>query len=77
MSEPYINIFGNYLYYTEDKYTQDKQAIDYLWGLEASEVKTFFDAAFATGQANFTTAYGYDYKIIYDYSSKRYTLEPR
>lgn len=77
MAQPYISISGYYLYYDEDKYSDDKQAINYLYGLDASEIKTIFDAAYATGEASFRTGYGYDFKITYDYSNKSYTLQPK
>ena len=77
MSDAYLNLHGYYLYYDENNYTADKDALDYMYKLDESQMKTLFDAAQMDGEANFKTDYGYDYKIVYDYSTKMHTLLKR
>ncbi len=77
MSESYANFYGYYLYYDDNSYKDNKDAFSYLNKLDQSQIKTFFDAAKVDGEANFKTSYGADYKIVYDYSSKAYTLLKR
>ena len=77
MAQTYIKLHGYWLYYDDAKYNEYKDVIYYLETLEEGELKTFFDAAYADGKADFETKYGYNYSIVYDYSSKIYTLEPR
>ena len=77
MSDAYVNLQGYYLYYDADNYASEKDAFNYLYKLDASQIKTFFDAAKLDGEANFKTDYGYDYKIVYDYSKKMYVLNKR
>lgn len=77
MSHPYVNYYGYYLYYDDNNYNDNKDAFNYLGKLDASQIKTFFDAAKMNGEANFKTSYGSDYKIVYDYSSKCHTLLKR
>lgn len=72
----YISFFGYYLYYDANNYKDEKDAFNYLYTLDQSQIKTLFDAAKYDGEANFKSPYGYDYKIIYD-SSKTYTLMKR
>lgn len=74
MSQSYLNFQGYYLYYDDDTYHDNKDAFSYLGKLDQSQIKTFFDAAKANGEANFKTDYGYDYKIVYDRSATTYTL---
>ena len=77
MADSYINLQGYYLYYDPNNYASEKDAFNYLGKLDASQIKTFFDAAKMDGEANFKSDYGYDYKIVYDYSNKMYTLVKR
>ena len=77
MSDAHINLQGYWLYYDENNYADEKDAFNYLCKLDASQIKTFFDAAKMDGEANFKSDYGYDYKIMYDYSTKMYTLLKR
>ena len=77
MSDAHINLQGYYLYYDENNYASEKDAFSYLYKLDQSQIKTLFDAAKYDGEANFKTDYGYDYKIVYDFSEKIYTLVKR
>lgn len=77
MSQPYVNYYGYYLYYDGNNYNDNKDAFNYLGKLDASQIKTFFDAAKIDGEANFKTNYGSDYKIVYDHSSKCHMLLKR
>ena len=74
MSESHANFFGYWLYYDGDDYSNQKDAFSYLNKLDENQIKTFFDAAKVSGEANFKGSYGSNYKIVYDYSSKTYTL---
>lgn len=74
MAQYHLNLHGYYLYYEEELYASDRDAFDYLGSLNENQVKTLFDGAYADGDAEFKTTYGYDYKILYDYSSQMYTL---
>ena len=74
MAQYYLNLHGYYLYYEEELYASDRDAFDYLESLNENEIKTLFDAAYADGGSEFKTTYGNDYRIIYDYSNKMYTL---
>jgi hypothetical protein len=74
MSQSHTSFFGYWLYYDDDNYSSQKGAFSYLNKLDESQIKTFFDAAKMSGEANFKGSYGTNYKIVYDYSSKVYTL---
>ena len=75
MAQCHINLQGYYLYYEEELYQSDRDAFNFLYSLNLNQLKTFFDAAYADGSAEFKTAYGNNYKIMYDSSSKAYTLQ--
>ena len=77
MDQYHLNLHGYYLYYENEQYQRDREVFNYLETLDQNEIKTFFDAAYADGEADFQTPYGSDYKIMYDYSSKMYTLQKR
>ena len=77
MSDAHISLYGYWLYYDENNYAAEKDVFNYLYKLDESQIKTFFDAAKMNGEANFKSDYGYDYKIMYDYSTKMYTLVKR
>ena len=77
MSDTYINLQGYYLYYDPNNYANEKDVFNYLYKLDQSQIKTLFDAAKYDGEANFKTDYGNDYKIVFDFSSKIYTLMKR
>ena len=77
MAQSHTTFYGYWLYYDENNYYDNKDAFKYLGKLDESQIKTFFDAAKLDGEANFKTDYGYDYKIVYDYSEKSYTLLKR
>lgn len=70
---------GYIIYYDEDKYSDYRSAIDYLcgdrYGIDQNELKTLFDAAFATGTADFETSFQEDFRIRYDFQTRAYTLE--
>ncbi|MDP3779435.1 MAG: hypothetical protein Q8R30_05340 [bacterium] len=74
MSNPHISLHGYWLDYDESSYNDQKDAFNYLYKLDASQIKTLFDAAKYSGEANFKSDYGYDYKIVYDPSERSYTL---
>ena len=74
MSECHANFFGYWLYYDGDNYSDQKGAFNYLCKLDESQIKTFFDAAKMSGEANFKGSDGSNYKIAYDHSSKTCTL---
>ena len=77
MSDSHVSLHGYWLYYDENNYADEKDAFNYLYKLDESQIKTLFNAAKYDGEANFKTNYGYDYKIVYDYSAKTYTLVKR
>ncbi len=74
MSNPYVNLQGYWLYYDENNYADEKDAFTYLYKLDQSQIKTLFDAAKYDGEANFKSDYGYNYKIVYDFSGRSYIL---
>ncbi|GEM_PF-2200713 len=77
MADAHVNLQGYWLYYDENNYSDTKDGINYLYKLDESQLKTLFDAAKYDGEANFKSSYGYDYKIVFDYSAKTYTLVKR
>ncbi len=82
MGSPYVKVHNYYVYYSEEDYSGIKPAIDYLGGygkysIDASEASALFEAAKATGSADFEDQSGGNFTIKYDYSNKGYTLEKR
>lgn len=77
MAQYHMDLHGYWLFYNEEQYETDREVFDYLGTLDQGEIQTLFDAAYADGQGDFQTSYGTDYKIMYDYSSKMYTLQKR
>ncbi|MDP3770545.1 MAG: hypothetical protein U1A25_00325 [Candidatus Sungbacteria bacterium] len=77
MSQYHMDLHGHWLYYDAEQYETDRDVFDYLGTLDQSEIKTLFDAAYVDGAGEFQTVYGTDYQIVYDYSTKAYTLKKR